>query len=66
MNVKILENVKLNISHKFTKAEEEDKIDVNTDNYQPRNRSYSRDQNNSLIEAEEIMIGPIDLVIEVE
>ena len=60
-------NVKINISQKFTKAEEEDKIDVNTDKtiFSPE-IGHIVGIETYLIEAEEIMIGPIDLVIEVE
>ena len=59
--------MKLNISHKFTKAEEEDKIDMNTDKtiISPE-IGHTVGIDTSLIEAKEIMIGPIDLIIEVE
>ena len=59
--------MRLNISHKFIKAEKEDEIDMNIDKtiIFPET-GHTVGSKTCLIEAEEIMIGPIDLIIEVE
>ena len=55
--------MRLDISHKSIKVEKEDKIDVNTDKtiISPE-IGYTVGIETCLIEGEEIMIGPIDLI----
>ena len=59
--------MRLNISHKFNKTDEEDKIDVNTDKtiISPE-IGHTVGIKTCPIEAEEIIIGTIDQIIEVE
>ena len=59
--------MRLNISHRFIKAEKENKIDVNTDKtiIGPE-IGHTVGIKKCLIGAGETMIGPIDLIIEVE
>ena len=59
--------MKLNISHKFTKVEEEDKIDVKTDKkIMSPEIGHTVEIKTYPIEVEEITIGIIDQIIEVE
>ena len=59
--------MRLNISHKFTKVEEEDKIDVKIDKtvISPE-IGHTGGIETCPIEAEEIIIGTIDQIIEVD
>ena len=67
MNEKWTNNVRPDISHKFTKAEKEDTIDMNTDKtIISQETDHTVGIETCIIEAEDIIIDPIGLVTEVE